>query len=331
MATTKTELYNNGILVATKTSAPFDTFNWVPASGEVGSASLTVKRYEDGVLAYTYPAVGGTVNAASSGITYDAIWSLDKISNPSYSGMSIQVRRSDGSATQDIGFVGDELDTAAIDTFAGSDMVQVITIYDKTGNGNHLNYTTGSRPVIKAAGVAIFTQGGKPAMKFSGLDARLTGSTTLTGENGLSIFAVHYNDVTSGSNKGILGKWGGTGNEYGLLSRHFASPNDVSFISQNSSSTQQNMQSGTVLSTKALRLHTMLYDNSTSTKSFRINGTQVGTATADIRASDAVFQLGGYQGDTNNTMFISEIRLKKGYISDFASVESELISKYSIT
>jgi hypothetical protein len=69
MATTKTELYNNGTLVATKTSAPFNTFDWTPANGEVGSASLTVKRYEDGVLVATSAAVGGTVNASSG--TYD--------------------------------------------------------------------------------------------------------------------------------------------------------------------------------------------------------------------------------------------------------------------
>jgi hypothetical protein len=65
MATTKTELYNNGTLVATKTSAPFNTFDWTPASGEVGLASLTVKRYEDGVLVATSAAVGGTVDAAA--------------------------------------------------------------------------------------------------------------------------------------------------------------------------------------------------------------------------------------------------------------------------
>jgi hypothetical protein len=72
MATTKTELYNNGTLVATKTSAPFNTFDWTPASGEVGSASLTVKRYEDGVLVATSAAVGGTVDAASGVPSYTA-------------------------------------------------------------------------------------------------------------------------------------------------------------------------------------------------------------------------------------------------------------------
>jgi hypothetical protein len=79
MATTKTELYNNGTLVATKTSAPFNTFDWTPASGEVGSASLTVKRYEDGVLVATSAAVGGTVDAPASssdpsGLTNLHLW-----------------------------------------------------------------------------------------------------------------------------------------------------------------------------------------------------------------------------------------------------------------
>jgi hypothetical protein len=72
MATTKTELYNNGTLVATKTSAPFNTFDWTPASGEVGSASLTVKRYEDGVLVATSAAVGGTVEALTISVTSPA-------------------------------------------------------------------------------------------------------------------------------------------------------------------------------------------------------------------------------------------------------------------
>jgi hypothetical protein len=73
MATTKTELYNNGTLVATKTAAPFNTFDWTPASGEVGTASLTVKRYEDGVLAATSAAVGGTVSGASSSTSPDQL------------------------------------------------------------------------------------------------------------------------------------------------------------------------------------------------------------------------------------------------------------------
>jgi hypothetical protein len=72
MATTKTELYNNGTLVATKTSAPFNTFDWTPANGEVGSASLTVKRYEDGVLVATSAAVGGTVEEA--GVVAFQVW-----------------------------------------------------------------------------------------------------------------------------------------------------------------------------------------------------------------------------------------------------------------
>lgn len=65
MPTTKTELLNNGVVVATNTVAPFDTFNW-DTTGVTGAVSLTVKTYVDGVLAATSPTVTGTVNPSYS-------------------------------------------------------------------------------------------------------------------------------------------------------------------------------------------------------------------------------------------------------------------------
>ena len=62
MATTKTELLNNGVVVATKTAAPFYSWDWTPASG---ASSLTYKRYEDNVLVFTSAATTGTVDAAA--------------------------------------------------------------------------------------------------------------------------------------------------------------------------------------------------------------------------------------------------------------------------
>ena len=56
--TTKTELLNNGVVVATKTAAPFYPWDWTPASG---ASSLTYKRYEDNVLVFTSGAITGTV------------------------------------------------------------------------------------------------------------------------------------------------------------------------------------------------------------------------------------------------------------------------------
>ncbi len=69
--TTKVELYNGATLVATKTSAPFTSIDWTPASGEVGSATLTYKRYEDGgaTPVFTSEAINGTVNAAAGDTT----------------------------------------------------------------------------------------------------------------------------------------------------------------------------------------------------------------------------------------------------------------------
>ena len=70
--TTKTELLNNGVLVATKTAAPFYSWDWTPATS--GASSLTYKRYEDGVLVFTSAAITGTVDAASTSydVTYQA-------------------------------------------------------------------------------------------------------------------------------------------------------------------------------------------------------------------------------------------------------------------
>ena len=51
-----------------------------------------------------------------------AAWSLRKLRND-YSGASIQVTRTSDSATQDIGFVGEDLDTSALTTFIGAGWV----------------------------------------------------------------------------------------------------------------------------------------------------------------------------------------------------------------
>ena len=59
--TTKTELLNNGVVVATKTAAPFYSWDWTPATS--GASSLTYKRYEDNVLVFTSGAITGTVDA----------------------------------------------------------------------------------------------------------------------------------------------------------------------------------------------------------------------------------------------------------------------------
>jgi len=69
--TTKTELLNNGVVVATKTTAPFYSWDWTPSTS--GASSLTYKRYEDGVLVFTSGAITGTVDAVSISISPDQL------------------------------------------------------------------------------------------------------------------------------------------------------------------------------------------------------------------------------------------------------------------
>ena len=113
----------------------------------------------------TYKEVTDYVLNAYTGAT--AAYSLRKLSS-SYTGNCIRVRRSSDNTTQDIGFNGDDLDTAAIATFCGSGNGFVQIIFDQSGNArNAQNFNTGEQPRIYNAG-AMVTDNGKPAMEFDG-------------------------------------------------------------------------------------------------------------------------------------------------------------------
>lgn len=70
----------------------------------------------------------------------------------SYSGPSMKLIRSSDNVTQDIGFVGKELDVDAIKSFlTGNTIGYVNTWYDQSGNGNNATGTTGNYPSINRA------------------------------------------------------------------------------------------------------------------------------------------------------------------------------------
>ena len=81
---------------------------------------------------------------------------------------AIRVRRSSDNAQQDIGFIGDELDTASLRSFCGGGHGFVTTWYDQSGNGyNTTQGTQANQPQIVSSGVVI-TENGKPAIQFDG-------------------------------------------------------------------------------------------------------------------------------------------------------------------
>jgi hypothetical protein len=87
-------------------------------------------------------------------------YSLRKL-RTAYTGSAIRVRRSSDNTEQDIGFVGNNLDTASLLTFCGAGDGFVTTWYDQSTNVNDATQATvGRQPLIVSSG-AILTQSGK--------------------------------------------------------------------------------------------------------------------------------------------------------------------------
>ena len=78
---------------------------------------------------------------------------------------AIRVRRSSDSAEQDIGFSGNNLDTASLLSFCGAGDGFVTTFYDQVGSNNAVQTTAGNQPQIVASGVLIVNEFNKPAIR----------------------------------------------------------------------------------------------------------------------------------------------------------------------
>lgn len=95
-----------------------------------------------------------------------AAYSLRKLSS-SYSGDAIIVT-TDGVDSQTIGFSGNDLDTATLESFAGSGDAYVSTWYDQSGNSRNFTQSTfANMPKIVSSGTTI-TQNSKPIVEFDG-------------------------------------------------------------------------------------------------------------------------------------------------------------------
>jgi hypothetical protein len=101
-----------------------------------------------------------------------AAWSLEKL-RTAYSGNCIRVRRSGDNAEEDIGFVDNYLDTAALLTFVGSGNGFVTTWYDQSGTGlNFVQATLARQPRIVNGGV-LETANNKASLRGDGSNYRM--------------------------------------------------------------------------------------------------------------------------------------------------------------
>jgi len=102
-----------------------------------------------------------------------AAYSLRKL-DKDYTGSAIRVRRSNDNSEQDIGFVGNDLDTASLKTFVGANSGFVTTWYDQSGNARNATQTTAAnQPRIVNAGT-VDRRNGKLIVFFDGTNDNLT-------------------------------------------------------------------------------------------------------------------------------------------------------------
>jgi hypothetical protein len=102
-----------------------------------------------------------------------------------YSGPCIRIRRSTDNAEQDIGFSGQDVNAAAIASFADGGTAFVRTVYDQSGKGNHLVQSDNSRQPFYYAGLD------DPTILFTGGAAYFVIPSSLTADRrACSMFAV---------------------------------------------------------------------------------------------------------------------------------------------
>ena len=117
--------------------------------------------------------------------------------NSDYSGNAITVRRASDNATQDIGFDGQDLDIAALESFCTGTDGFVSVWFDQSGNGKNATQTTASsQPKIVSAG-SVILENGKPTIISDGVDDYLQ-SGIISFTNPVTMFMV--NRKISGAN-----------------------------------------------------------------------------------------------------------------------------------
>jgi SPP1 family predicted phage head-tail adaptor len=154
-----------------------------------------VQKAQASMLATGTMTADLTVNAPSAGLLLDlypsaaTAYSLRKL-RTAYTGSAIRVRRSSDNTEQDIGFVGNDLDTTALTTFCGAGNGFVTTWYDQSGNANNATQTTqASQPQIVSSGVIVLINT-KPGLSFNGSSYRFNLPTISFSLNSISVIGV---------------------------------------------------------------------------------------------------------------------------------------------
>ena len=143
------------------------------------------------------PATGNLLLDTSYGSGAEAAYSVRKL-RTAYTGAAIQVQATTGGATAEIGFdVDNNLDTATLLAFAGTNEVGVSIWYDQSTNGNNATQiSVAQRPIVVAAGGALVEDNGKMALDFDGSnDGFYSSGVSLT--DSMDVFILSHKESTT--------------------------------------------------------------------------------------------------------------------------------------
>ncbi len=106
------------------------------------------------------------------GVAAEVAYSTRRLSG-GYAGSAIRIRRDNDNAETNIGFSGENLDTAAVASFVGANSAFVVTMFDQSGNGLDVtNAVTTAQPRIVSSGT-LDTRNSLAAPKWDGSDDSL--------------------------------------------------------------------------------------------------------------------------------------------------------------
>jgi hypothetical protein len=260
-----------------------------------------------------------------------AAYSLRKL-RTAYAGAAIRVRRSSDNAEQDIGFIGNDLDTASLLTFVGANDGFVVTWYDQSGAGENVTRAVLiQQPLIVSSGVVV-TKGTKPSVDFDGSDDRLAlGSalSALDSGNQFSIFSVSSSDLLNTLRSlWTIASSGSSNQMRGFAdTRNIASP--LNFFVSNSSGVGFSSTLSTTRNNTDQRIQVSVMDAGNVMRGFD-NGATGGTNTYTLTYANTELVIGsGANGFLNGT--VQEfIVFDTNQLSNRTAIETNINDYYAI-
>lgn len=244
-----------------------------------------------------------------------AAYSLRKL-RTAYSGNCIRVRRSSDDAEADIGFSGNALDTAALESHCGAGNGFIVTWYDQAGSLNVTQSTSTKQPQIVSSGTV------DTSLTYDGTDDALVTASATIDLSAVSAFAYIPTYVTGG-NRAIVGQES-SGFEW---RKNTNDKMEVLDEAQESIGVSTTAISGASIVSAT-------YNDTSGAYAFRLNGSADGSGTNTSTIIARRLGIGGNSAGTGEYWSgkIAEVVIWASVLSgdDIAGIEANMNSHYSV-